>query len=54
MLRRYASERLAGERFGDFAIRIGLITPTGTPSDFHDKAQEKPAAQPAMQAATSP
>jgi sulfite reductase (NADPH) hemoprotein beta-component len=53
MLRRYASERLAGERFGDFAIRVGLITPTGTPSDFHDKAQEKPAAQPAVPAATS-
>jgi sulfite reductase (NADPH) hemoprotein beta-component len=53
MLRRYASERLVGERFGDFSIRVGLITPTGTPSDFHDKPQEKPAAQPAVQAATT-
>jgi sulfite reductase (NADPH) hemoprotein beta-component len=45
MLKRYATERLQGERFGDFAIRAGYIAPTGRPGDFHDKAQEKPAAQ---------
>jgi sulfite reductase (NADPH) hemoprotein beta-component len=43
LLRSYAAERLPGERFGDFAIRVGLVSPTGTPADFHDKAQEKPA-----------
>ena len=37
LLRRYAAERLAGERFGDFAIRTGLVNPTGTPADFHEK-----------------
>jgi sulfite reductase (NADPH) hemoprotein beta-component len=35
LFRRYAAERLAGERFGDFSIRVGLVRPTGTPSDFH-------------------
>jgi sulfite reductase (NADPH) hemoprotein beta-component len=35
LLRRYAQERLLGERFGDFAIRVGLVCPTGTPADFH-------------------
>jgi sulfite reductase (NADPH) hemoprotein beta-component len=35
MLRRYAEERLPGERFGDFTIRVGLVHPTGTPADFH-------------------
>jgi sulfite reductase (NADPH) hemoprotein beta-component len=49
MLKQYATERLQGERFGDFAIRVGLIAPTGKPADFHDKAQERhaPAAAPA-------
>jgi sulfite reductase (NADPH) hemoprotein beta-component len=37
LFRRYAAERLQGERFGDFAIRAGLVRPTGTPSDFHDR-----------------
>jgi sulfite reductase (NADPH) hemoprotein beta-component len=45
MLKQYATERLAGERFGDFAIRAGLIAPTGKPTDFHDKPQEKHAPQ---------
>jgi sulfite reductase (NADPH) hemoprotein beta-component len=44
LLRRYAEERNPGERFGDFVIRVGIITPTGTPADFHDKAHAKPAA----------
>ena len=35
MLRRYAMERIPGERFGDFAIRMGWVTPTGAPADFH-------------------
>jgi sulfite reductase (NADPH) hemoprotein beta-component len=45
MLRRYATERNQGERFGDFVIRIGLVAPTGAPADFHDKPQEKAAPQ---------
>lgn len=28
MIRRYALERLEGERFGDFTIRAGYIAPT--------------------------
>jgi sulfite reductase (NADPH) hemoprotein beta-component len=43
MLKRYASERLAGERFGDFVVRIGIVNPTGAPSEFHEKAPEKAA-----------
>jgi sulfite reductase (NADPH) hemoprotein beta-component len=43
IIRRYALERTKGERFGDFVIRTGYVKPTGTPADFHDKA-EKPAA----------
>ncbi len=35
LLRRYAVERNPGERFGDFAIRAGLVRPTGTSADFH-------------------
>jgi sulfite reductase (NADPH) hemoprotein beta-component len=35
MLRRYAAERNAGERFGDFVIRAGYVKPTGNPTDFH-------------------
>ncbi len=44
LLRRYAGERLPGERFGDFAIRVGLVRPTGTGADFHDA---EPTAAPA-------
>ena len=36
IIRRYALERNSGERFGDFAIRAGYVTPTGTPQDFHE------------------
>jgi sulfite reductase (NADPH) hemoprotein beta-component len=36
LLRRYALERDPGERFGDFAIRVGCVTPTGAPEDFHE------------------
>ena len=42
LLRRYAGERLSGERFGDFAVRVGLVKPTGTPADFHE-AEAAPA-----------
>jgi len=38
LLRRYAAERLDGERFGDFAIRAGLVCPTGRAADFHEMA----------------
>ena len=38
LLRQYARERLPGERFGDFTIRAGIVTPTGGAIDFHDKA----------------
>jgi sulfite reductase (NADPH) hemoprotein beta-component len=38
LLRRYASERFGGERFGDFVIRTGIVAPTGGPADFHDKS----------------
>ena len=47
LLRQYAAGRLPGERFGDFAVRAGIVKPTGTPADFHEKAQEKAAAAPA-------
>lgn len=36
LLRRYATERRPGEHFGDFVVRIGLVTPTGAPQDFHE------------------
>jgi sulfite reductase (NADPH) hemoprotein beta-component len=43
IIRRYALERTTGERFGDFVIRTGYVKPTGTPADYHDKA-DKPVA----------
>jgi sulfite reductase (NADPH) hemoprotein beta-component len=42
LLRRYASERNAGERFGDFVIRAGYVTPTGKPTDFHIEPEAAP------------
>jgi len=42
IIRHYAIARTPGERFGDFVLRLGYVTPTGTPADFHDKAK-KPA-----------
>jgi sulfite reductase (NADPH) hemoprotein beta-component len=37
IIRRYALERTPGERFGDFVIRAGYVTPTYTPQDFHEQ-----------------
>ncbi|WP_414662940.1 NADPH-dependent assimilatory sulfite reductase hemoprotein subunit [Horticoccus sp. 23ND18S-11] len=39
IIKRYATERTAGERFGDFVIRAGYVTPTYTPQDFHEQAK---------------
>ena len=36
IIRRYAAERNPGEHFGDFTVRAGYVTPTGTPRDFHE------------------
>lgn len=36
MLRRYAQERVPGERFGDFVIRAGYVKATRQGRDFHD------------------
>jgi sulfite reductase (NADPH) hemoprotein beta-component len=44
MFRQYAKERTTGESFGDFAIRVGYVTPTYTPQDFHEKKGATPAA----------
>jgi sulfite reductase (NADPH) hemoprotein beta-component len=35
MIRRYAQERIAGERFGDFTIRAGYVKATVQGKDFH-------------------
>ena len=37
IFRRYATERGAGESFGDFVIRTGYVTPTFTAQDFHEQ-----------------
>src|SRR3954469_23810348 len=37
IFRRYATERTAGESFGDFVIRAGYVTPTYTAHDFHEQ-----------------
>ena len=47
MIRRYAAERQAGERFGDFVIRTGYVQPTGAPADFHEKKAPTGTAVPA-------
>jgi sulfite reductase (NADPH) hemoprotein beta-component len=36
IIKRYALERKDGEKFGDFVIRSGYVTPTFTPQDFHE------------------
>ncbi|OAA68315.1 sulfite reductase beta subunit [Niveomyces insectorum RCEF 264] len=40
LLKRYALERQDGEHFGDFCIRVGLITATRDGRDFHDNVAE--------------
>ena len=35
---RYASERMDGERFGDFVIRIGIVAEVTAGRDFHNAA----------------
>jgi sulfite reductase (NADPH) hemoprotein beta-component len=35
LLKRYAKDRKAGERFGDFTIRIGAVKPTLAGNTFH-------------------
>ncbi|MBL9201605.1 MAG: NADPH-dependent assimilatory sulfite reductase hemoprotein subunit [Opitutaceae bacterium] len=47
IIRRYATERREGERFGDFTIRAGYVMPTSTPQDFHEAKAAKPTAAPA-------
>jgi sulfite reductase (NADPH) hemoprotein beta-component len=42
IIRRYAIERNAGERFGDFVLRAGYVTPTGTAQDFHEAKAAAP------------
>lgn len=37
IFRRYATERTAGESFGDFVIRAGIVKPTYTAHDFHEQ-----------------
>ncbi len=39
MLRRYAKERQDGERFGDFVIRAGYVTPTLAGNQFHERVR---------------
>jgi len=40
LIKRYAKERNDGERFGDFVIRIGMITATKEGRDFHDNVSD--------------
>jgi sulfite reductase (NADPH) hemoprotein beta-component len=35
LIERYALQRAAGERFGDFVIRTGHVAPTTSGRDFH-------------------
>ncbi len=44
IIRRYAVERGAHERFGDFVIRTGYVTPTFTAHDFHEEKKVAQAA----------
>lgn len=40
LLKRWALERLDGEHFGDFVIRVGIIKPTTEGKYFHDDVNE--------------
>ena len=37
MIKRYALERMDGERFGDFVIRAGYIAPTTAGKAWYDR-----------------
>jgi len=37
LIKRYAMERLQGEYFGDFVVRVGILKATLNGPDFHDK-----------------
>ena len=39
IIKRYALERNSGERFGDFVIRAGYVTPSYTAHDFHEQSR---------------
>jgi sulfite reductase (NADPH) hemoprotein beta-component len=41
IIRRYAKERDAGERFGDFCIRAGYVAATEEGKDFHKNVKEE-------------
>ena len=41
IIRRYAKERDAGERFGDFCIRAGYVAATEQGKDFHKNLKEE-------------
>jgi sulfite reductase (NADPH) hemoprotein beta-component len=45
IIKRYATERTSGERFGDFVIRAGYVKPTFTAHDFHEQAKVNKGAQ---------
>lgn len=36
MIKRYAVERLPGEKFGDFTIRVGYISATTSGKEWYD------------------
>jgi len=36
MIRHYATERLDGEKFGDFVIRAGYISPTTSGKEWYE------------------
>jgi sulfite reductase (NADPH) hemoprotein beta-component len=38
MIKHYALERLEGERFGDFTIRVGYIAPTTEGKLWYDRS----------------
>ena len=44
IIRRYAVERTTHERFGDFVVRSGYVTPTFTAHDFHEEKKVAQAA----------
>jgi sulfite reductase (NADPH) hemoprotein beta-component len=37
IIKRYAKERTAGEHFGNFVVRAGIVVATTAGNNFHDK-----------------